>query len=341
MPLARGRGRIVEHDAGGGIDVDQAADAYRRSRGDWSDRVGSGYDPGDAMNTNAYVPGSGDRHIMRKAPPPRDNKATLELAMGGAASRYDDGGEVEGDEVGGIAPSNATANPQTQGMIQRYSSMPQEKLAQLAVMMGGSPQGRVIQQILAQKRTQPQEQSRGGVTHRAVGGQMSMPQWSRAQQAQEVTGRGASGYLHGSTPGRADAILTTAPGGSHVLSADVVSGLGEGNSLAGAKVLDRLFHIGPHGVAMPKGGRGMGMPRAPAPYREAANGGDLDEDDDDETQTPVALSHGEWVATPAQVRAIGGGDRKLGHKILDAFQVSVRKMIIEMMEKLPGPVKSR
>jgi hypothetical protein len=261
------------------------------------------------------------------------NELVLPQQARGGIVGYDEGGEV-----GGIAPSNATANPQTQGMIQRYSSMPQEKLAQLAVMMGGSPQGRVIQQILAQKRTQPQEQSRGGVTRRAIGGQMSMPQWSRTQQAQEVSGRGASGYLHGSTPGRADAILTTAPGGSHVVPSDVLGGLGEGNSAAGAKIMERLLRSGPHGVAMPKSGRGMGMPRAPAPYREVATGGDVDDDDN---QTPVALSHGEFVVSPEQVRAIGGGDLKLGHKILDDWIVAMRKQIIAMMKALPGPVRSK
>jgi hypothetical protein len=210
-------------------------------------------------------------------------------------------------------------------------------------MMGGSPQGQVIQRLLQQKRTQqPQQQNRGGIVRRDAGGQMSMsqamPGWSRSQQSQEVSGAGASGYLHGSTPGRADAILTTAPGGSHVIPADVTSGLGEGNSSAGAKIMERLLRTGPHGIAMPKSGRGMGMPRAPAPYREAATGGDVD---DDESQTPVALSHGEFVISPQQVRAIGGGDLKLGHKILDDWIIAMRKQIIAMMKKLPGPVRGK
>lgn len=246
----------------------------------------------------------------------------------------------DGGGIGGIAPTTETMSPLMQGMIQRYSAMPPDKLAQLAVMMGGSPQGQIIQRILAQKRVQPtQQQNRGGVT-RAPGGMMPMgqavPSWSRQQERSEVSGPGASGFLHGATPGRADQILTTAPAGAYVIPADVVSGLGEGNSLAGAKVMDRIIRSGPHGTPMPRGGGSRGLPHAPAPL-PAAKGGEIE----GPNQTPVALSHGEFVVEPHHVAHWGSGDMKLGHKIFDDFVVKMREHIIGQMKKLPGPVRSK
>lgn len=258
--------------------------------------------------------------------------------------RHDDGGGIvdpASGQYGGIAPSPETMNPVMRGMIQRYSSMAPEKLQELSVMMGGSPQGQIIQRLLRQKQMMPQVQQRGGMVHREIGGQMSMsqamPGWSRTQQSQEDTGAGASGYLHGSTPGRADAILTTAPAGSHVVPADIIAGLGEGNSLAGAKVFDRIMRTGPGGIPMPSSRGGRGLPHAPAPFREAA-GGVVGGDGE---QTPVALSHGEAVVPPHVVRTWGGGDQKLGHKIWDDWIVTMRKFFIDQLKKLPPPVKSR
>jgi hypothetical protein len=138
---------------------------------------------------------------------------------------------------------------------------------------------------------------------------------------------GTSGFLHGATSGRSDAILTEAPAGSHVIPADVVSGLGEGNSLAGAKVLNRIFNT-PYGVKAPSAGRKtMGPPRA--------SGGGIGEG------MPVALSDGEWVVEPDQVAVAGGGDLDRGHKVIDDFIINVREMVIDRMKKLPGPVKVR
>jgi hypothetical protein len=67
-----------------------------------------------------------------------------------------------------------------------------------------------------------------------------------------------------------------------------------------------------------------------------AKGGGVQEGS--EATTPVALSHGEIVLTPQQVSALGGGDLKRGHRILDHFVVHVRKKNIETLKKLPGPV---
>jgi len=49
---------------------------------------------------------------------------------------------------------------------------------------------------------------------------------------------------------------------------------------------------------------------------------------------------GEYVVGPDQVKALGHGDIKRGHAILDAFVLHVRKRTIGEMKKLKGPVKS-
>lgn len=194
-----------------------------------------------------------------------------------------------------------------------------------------------------------QNVAHGGRVHRAVGGgspmgvpmSMASPWWER----QEAYGanKGASGFLAGSTAGRADQIKTTAPGGAYVLPADVVAGLGDGNSLAGARVMDEMLRSGPHGTPMERGVRGRGPPRPPSDpmlAREAgvAKGGGVQSG---KGETPVALSHGEYVLTPEQVMALGGGDHKRGTRILDHFVVGVRKKHIDKLKKLPPPVGAK
>lgn len=306
------------------------------------------------------------------------------------ALRLDAGGGVDPSGLGGFAPSAQNQNPITQGMIQRYSSYPTEKLAELGAMLGGTPQGQIVQRLLQQRRTMPnagqaqgqgqqqpgqtpqqvpqqipqvsqlapaqtQMQARGGSTrdvpHRQGGGSMagvplSMadPWWTRQEAFGDSRG---GGYLAGSTSGRADSIRTTAPGGAYVLPADVVSGIGEGNSLAGARVIDEMLNTGPYGQRQPQVRREMGPPRPPSgrePPALQAKGGGVHEGGAKET--PVALSHGEYVLTPMQAmslaRMVAGPavqTLKHAHKILDAFVVHMRNKNIERLKKLPGPVK--
>jgi hypothetical protein len=239
----------------------------------------------------------------------------------------------------GVTPTSTSMSPIQRGMAQRYSSLSAEKLAELAVMMGGSPQGQMIQQILAQKRAMPEQSPHEeDQASRAAGGvlQRAPPSTHFDQNPGDTAYDGAKGYLHGPTAGRADDIMTHAPAGSHVIPADVVAGFGEGNSMAGANAWTKMLQMGPGGIPMPQGGGGrrMGMPAPPAPYRDPtakASGGATD-------MRPVALSHGEFVVTPEQVLALGQGDMEKGHAILDKIIVESRKEIIAQMSKLPKPV---
>lgn len=281
--------------------------------------------------------------------------------------------------IGGILPTqtNATANPLMQQNVQQYQQMTPEQLQQLAVRLGNSPQGQVVQRVLQQKRMMPTTQpnanptaqmpmqqaapqlsgqpmipgqqpqmKRGGMVplHRAMGG-MSLgemdPSWTRIEARDAVSDAprfgGAHGFLAGSTPGRADSIRTTAPSGAYVWPADVVSGIGEGNSEAGAKIIQNAMATGPWGTTLPRGGRGMGIPRPPRLTASAKGGGVQGHVPG--KQIPVALSHGEVVSTPEEVAAKGGGNLKHGWKILDETVKEVRKRNIAKLRKLPGPAR--
>lgn len=57
--------------------------------------------------------------------------------------------------------------------------------------------------------------------------------------------KGKGGLLHSHVAGRTDHLPITVKPDSYVLPADIVSGLGEGNTLAGAKKIDAMF---PNGI---------------------------------------------------------------------------------------------
>lgn len=275
-------------------------------------------------------------------------------SSGGGVAAYDTGGNVDPATggIGGLAPSSATMNPMTQNMVQRYSSLPPEKLQELLGLVGNSPQGQVIRAVLQQKRTmpnaqpqqvanapQPTQQKRGGPVRRALGGDMGIspsqasPWWVRSEARGADAGGG--GFLAGATPGRADSVQTTAPAGAYVWPADVIAGLGEGNSLAGARVLQDIISSGPYGTPVGRQGPSRGFPHAPQMQaRGGATQGGAPE------HVPVALSDGEGVTHPDDVRRWGRGNLALGHKIFDHIVKYLRAKHIKELQSLPGPVKA-
>lgn len=346
----------------------------------------------------------------------------------------DDGGGITSDSptIGGPTPSPQTQNPMMQGMIQRYTSLPTEKLTELAARLGGTPQGQIIERLLTQRRMMPstapaapqaqpqqvqpqavqlpqvgQGYARGGApkrSHKAVhyeqtgmpsahcgicehfraphsceivespisrdgwcnqfrkrqalrdggtvkrdvGGMMGLstaePWWTRAEA------RGDSGLLHGATGGQADQVKTQAPPGSFVVPAEVVAGLGQGNTLAGARVMQSILDTGPRGTPLSRGTRGRGPPRPPSvpaelrgglkeggevPLFEAkARGGGKTEPG----KTPVDLSHGEFVISPEHVKAWGGGDTERGIRIWNKWTWAKHKEHVKDLKEYKGPV---
>lgn len=125
-----------------------------------------------------------------------------------------------------------------------------------------------------------------------------------------------TGPIHSPVAGRTDHLPMHVPAGSYVIPADVVSGFGEGNTMAGFKRLNRTF--GPNG----------GAPRF-------AEGGHVNVGE----ASPIVAAGGEYVIHPHIITVLGGGDISKGHAVLDDFVNSGRKQIVNTMKKLPGPKK--
>lgn len=130
-----------------------------------------------------------------------------------------------------------------------------------------------------------------------------------------------TGALYGSTGGRADKIPGMARAGSHVIPADIVSHMGQGNSNAGLRTLEKMFTTGPYGMSL----------RGSANARKLASGGGVESD------IPVMLSDGEYVVDPEVVTAIGNGDLSAGHDALDQWIMHERQNAIRTLSSLPPP----
>jgi hypothetical protein len=187
---------------------------------------------------------------------------------------------------------------------------------------------------------------------------------------------GHVGPLPGATSGRADKVATTVEDGSHILSADAVSAIGDGNSENGYLRLERMF---PHSSRARAAGGGIEAPAhmtsvsgtphvsplphiigLPRPHITGLNGPHLAgvpgmhgglasmphltktkmAAGGEAKKVPVKLSHGEFAVSPRDVKEVAGkGDIDRGHRALDLFQMTIRREWIKKLKKLPGPAK--
>jgi hypothetical protein len=157
-----------------------------------------------------------------------------------------------------------------------------------------------------------------------------------------------TGMIHSAVPGRTDKISMNVKGGSYILPADIVSGVGQGNSMAGSSILNHFFKMGPYGDAMgkmatPKVNYGkpmnMKLPTMKIPTMKApkfAAGGVEAESHD---KVPIVAAGGEFSIPPEVVQRIGGGSMKKGHDILDHFVLHLRKKVVKEIKGLKGPKK--
>lgn len=114
------------------------------------------------------------------------------------------------------------------------------------------------------------------------------------------------GPIHSAVAGRTDHLPINVPSGAYVIPADIVSAMGEGNTMAGFQILNDMFGIQKLG---------------------------------DETGTEIVAAGGEYVISPAACSKIGGGDIERGHKTLDDFVKKYRASTVKTLQKLPGPKK--
>jgi hypothetical protein len=161
-------------------------------------------------------------------------------------------------------------------------------------------------------------------------------------------GKVHSGPIRSSVAGRTDHLPIHVPSGAYVIPADIISGMGEGNTDAGFKVAKSIFSQPMYGA----GAKAPAYGAAPTPYAENPNmayeqkldapygmdmpakaaGGEAD-------AAPIVAAGGEYVIHPEDVRRLGGGDLDAGHRELDRFVKMYRKHLIDTLKKLPGPKK--
>lgn len=243
-----------------------------------------------------------------------------------------------------------------------------------AILRSGAPEGIAI--ATANKRAdrlmaERHHHTDGGtlgkalhVLHRQMGGMMPEVPFFERSEAYGLR----RGFISGEGSGRFDKNNVSLPSSSYILPADVIAGLGEGNSLAGARVMDSILSSMPHGIAPPREGGRHPMPRPPsdpqlaqglfegdtrAPIQpETATGGTPDRKE--EKTVPIKDADGEYRVLPEQVAAIGQyywsrnkttptweQALKRGSGILDEFVREERGRNIKELRSLHGPKGSR
>lgn len=181
------------------------------------------------------------------------------------------------------------------------------------------------------------------------GGVMGMAEGGMASTTEgPAMGKVHHGPIRSAVAGRTDHLPIHVPSGAYVIPADIISGMGEGNTDAGFKVAKNIFSVPLYGSSAKAPAYGA----APTPYGEnpatayeqkltapygmdmpaKAAGGEAD-------AAPIVAAGGEYVIHPDDVRRIGGGDLDAGHRELDRFVKMYRKHLIDTLKKLPGPKK--
>lgn len=150
-----------------------------------------------------------------------------------------------------------------------------------------------------------------------------------------------SGIINMAVGGRTDHIPMNVLEGSYVLPADIVSGLGEGNTLAGSKILDNMFQSAPFGTKIPTARANPKIPalsfsKTTAPQAQAAGGRTFNKNS---KPVPIIAAGGEYVVHPDIVAKLGNGDMNEGHEYLDNFVKYVRAHTAKTLQNLPGPRK--
>lgn len=150
---------------------------------------------------------------------------------------------------------------------------------------------------------------------------------ARADGGMVVSEKVHTGPIHSAVAGRTDHLPMHVPSGSYVIPADIVSASGEGNTMAGFKIMRRTFGGAPYA------GSESVYNQSGTPYNEPLPG----KAEGGVATVPIVAAGGEHVISPEEVVAIGGGDLETGHRVLDEFVKRLRKETIKTLKSLPGP----
>lgn len=148
------------------------------------------------------------------------------------------------------------------------------------------------------------------------------------------------GPIVSAVPGRTDKHETHVPSGSFVIPADIVSGHGEGNTLAGMNHLQKLFKMGAHAGSNPSKIPGIGS----SSIHKLAKGGSPS---DKHVGKPVKviLAGGEIVVPPENVhetmQRVCKKNMTLSqcHAAMDQWVIKQRKKLVKTLKALPPPAR--
>lgn len=173
---------------------------------------------------------------------------------------------------------------------------------------------------------------------KAIGGGFGFPEARQVDYAKPAARFGPSlsptslhvGPIHSPVSGRTDHLPMTVKSGSYVIPADIISSMGEGNTMSGFKIARHMFSSQPYSQEDKQPYAKGEQPYAEGkPYGARAAGG--------ETPVEIVAAGGEYVISPEDVTKLGEGDIDHGHEILDEFVKGYRKKTIDTLKKLPGP----
>jgi hypothetical protein len=144
-----------------------------------------------------------------------------------------------------------------------------------------------------------------------------------------------TGLIPVPSSGRADTVTAAIPAESFIVPADIVSALGDGNTEAGARVMDGV--VGKQAQSARPAGAGAQAQPVPIPGRK--DGGKAPPPQDPGKMVMIRISGGEYAILPNDVARVGGGDISHGHKVLAEFIKKVRTNYAKKIKSLPGPRK--
>lgn len=287
---------------------------------------------------NEYLPGAVQQDVNRDpggmARMMTDNKAIAGLLQQVMSPEQMDAvfGEI-GFSRKEQNPAMAGPEDQNQNRIQVEAAPPPQSAGLSGMAQGGLVSG-------------PGYYAQGGLGISQMQGQATRAHYSGANIKPALKPPGVH-LISSSTSGRTDRVPMRARPGSFVLPADVVSGLGQGNTQAGAKMWGTAIaeKIGPVGIQNAIRRRALRAPpmRGFGGSKGFAEGGQIGHNGgppmDDDELTPIICAGGECLVDPEFVEEMGDGDPARGKKELIESVMSVRKQVIDHLKKLPRPAQ--